>query len=223
MFGLDPVADAGPYASFLAAVDEAGADATLGATLAALDRGGSESRAVATRLRNLGVDRWAIWAEHGELPVGDRLAGDWRAAVFDLGGVGSSRERAVVSAAVLGALWDRRHDRAARLVVIDEAHNVCPAQLRTDAEAVAADLVVRIAAEGREYGLYLALSTQEPHKVHPDALSQCANLILMRTTSTAALDQLAGVFSDVPAGLLRLAPEFGLGQGVVAGRIARIP
>jgi hypothetical protein len=45
----------------------------------------------------------------------------------------------------------------------------------------------------------------------------------MRTTSQTALEQLQTVFSDVPPGLLDLAPQFTLGQGVVAGRIAPHP
>lgn len=132
-------------------------------------------------------------------------------------------------AARTSARWGRRRSSgrcgssaptASRGLVFDEAHNVCPAAHRSDVEAVAADLVVRIAAEGRKYGLYLALSTQEPHKVHPEALSQCAKLMLLRTTSTTALTHLASVFSDVPPGLLQPAPRFRLGQGLVAGRIA---
>lgn len=223
VLGLDPVADVSLYAAFREAADTLGGDYTLEALLEVLDRGGEEARLLAARVRNLGVQKWSIWAQDTDVAAGDRVAQGYRAAVFDLGAVPLARERAVASAAVLARLWEWRHDRRPTLVVIDEAHNVCPAEAKSDAESVAAELVVRIAAEGRKYGLYLVLSTQEPHKVHPDALSQCANLILMRTTSRAALAQLESVFSDIPPGLLRLAPEFGLGEGVVAGRVAPHP
>jgi hypothetical protein len=221
--GLDPAVDVDAVGALRRATDEAGEDASLHDVLARLD-GDEVGAQLATRVRNLGTADWGIWARDGEPTIGRRLRDQpWRAAVVDLGSLASADERSVVSAGVLGALWRRRYDRRPVLVVIDEAHNVCPAEPTSASQAAAADLVRAIAAEGRKFGLYLLLSTQEPHKVHPDVLSQCANLFLMRTTSRAALDTLASVFSDVPAGLLDLAPSFGLGQGVVAGRLAPHP
>src|SRR5256886_11352057 len=41
------------------------------------------------------------------------------------------------------------------LIVIDEAHNVCPAEPPDPLVALATDHAVRIAAEGRKFGLYL--------------------------------------------------------------------
>lgn len=228
--GLDPGSDPVAAAALHDAGERAGTEASLADVLEELDRD-ERGLQLAARVRGLGIDRWGIWASAGEEPIGTRLLStdtrhlskDWRAAVFDLGSVASNPERAVMSAGILGGLWDRRYEREPLLIVIDEAHNVCPAEPSTDAQAAAADLVRAIAAEGRKFGLYLLLSTQEPHKVHPDVLSQCANLFVMRTTSRNALDRLRTVFSDVPAGLLDLAPSFTLGQGVVAGRIAPHP
>ncbi len=223
VLGLDPEEDATAYGALVRGADAVGDDATLAELLDHLSAGDDEERALAQLTRNRGVEGWSIWAGRDRATIADQLADSWRAAVLDLGSLPSAAERSVVSAAVLGALWRRRYQRAPHLIVIDEAHNVCPAVPTTSAEAAAAGVVRAIAAEGRKYGLYLLLSTQEPHKVHPDVLSQCANLILMRTTSRAALDQLRSVFSDVPPGMLDLAPHLTLGQGVVAGRIAPHP
>ena len=223
VLGIDPAVDTAAYGALRAATDDAGDDAALTDVLATLDRGDDAARELARRTRNLGIDEWSIWAGREVTPVAERLAAGWRAAVLDLGAVPTAGERSVIAAAVLGALWRRRYDRTPQLIVIDDAHNVCPARPTTAAEAAAAALVRSIAAEGRKYGLYLLLSTQEPHKVHPDVLSQCANLLVMRTTSRAALEQLGSVFSDVPPGLLDLAPRFRLGEGVVAGRVVPHP
>ena len=223
VLGIDPAADTAAYGALRAAGEAAGDDAALAEVLAALDDGGEAGQELARRTRNLGIDEWSIWAGRAATPVAEQLAEGWRAAVLDLGAVPTAGERSVIAAAVLGALWRRRYDREPHLIVIDEAHNVCPAEPTTAAEAAAAALVRSIAAEGRKYGLYLLLSTQEPHKVHPDVLSQCANLLVMRTTSRAALEQLGAVFSDVPPGLLDLAPRFTLGEGVVAGRVVPHP
>ena len=48
--------------------------------------------------------------------------------------------------------------------------------------AVAAEHVVRIAAEGRKFGLYLLVSTQRPQKIPENVLSQADNLELLRLT-----------------------------------------
>ena len=92
-------------------------------------------------------------------------------------------------------------ERRPLLVVIDEAHNVCP-QLPEDAlERIATETAMRIAAEGRKFGLYLLLSTQRPQKVHENILSQADNLVLMRMNSAADLARLTGS-SFVPPSLI---------------------
>jgi DNA helicase HerA-like ATPase len=105
------------------------------------------------------------------------------------------------------------------LIVIDEAHNICPAEPNDSMTALAADHAVRIAAEGRKYGLYLLVSTQRPQKVQENVVSQCDNLMLMRMNSTADLEFIRAVFSFVPAGLLDRATTFRQGQALVAGKI----
>lgn len=222
VLALDPVADSRAYGVLRRAAEQAGPDATLDDVLSAA-RGAEGGDALDERARNLGVDRWQVWAGEGERTVGDRLTSPWRAAVFDLGAAASAAERSVVAAAVLGALWADRYSRRPRLVLIDEAHNVCPTSPSTAAEGAAADVVRAIAAEGRKFGLYLLLATQEPHKVHPDVLSQCSNLLLMRTTSTAALERLTTAFADVPPDVLALAPTLRRGEGIVAGPVAPHP
>jgi DNA helicase HerA-like ATPase len=89
--------------------------------------------------------------------------------------------------------------------------------------ALAADAAVRIAAEGRKFGLYLLVSTQRPQKVHPNVVTQCDNLVLMRLNSTADAGYARDVFSFVSPGLLARAPAFGLGEALVAGKICPAP
>jgi uncharacterized protein len=179
-----------------------------------------EARRLAQRVRNLGVDRFGVWAlgDAGSTPaaLGDRSG---RGLVIDLGSLPTSAEQALTAAAVLGALWHRREEREPVLVVIDEAHNVCPAEPEDPLTALATDYAVRIAAEGRKFGLYLLVSTQRPQKVHPNMVTQCDNLVLMRLNSAADAAYARDVFSFVPAGLLARAPAFGLGEALVAGKI----
>ena len=61
------------------------------------------------------------------------------------------------------------------------------------------DRLIQIAAEGRKYGLWLLLSLQRPSKIHPQILSQCDNLMLMRMNSPDDVAEL-GRRSDSPPG-----------------------
>ena len=65
----------------------------------------------------------------------------------------------LVAEATLAALWRRRNDRQPVLIVIDEAHNVCPAAPEDLVTALTTEHAVRIAGEGRKFGLYLLVAT----------------------------------------------------------------
>jgi DNA helicase HerA-like ATPase len=65
---------------------------------------------------------------------------------------------AAVQFGLSGLAGDRRTAAeawACSLIVIDEAHNVCPAEPPDPLVALATDRAIRIAAEGRKFGLYL--------------------------------------------------------------------
>ena len=124
---------------------------------------------------------------------------------------------------MLERVWLRRGAREPIAVVIDEAHNVCPAQPEDPLTALATEDAIRIAGEGRKFGIYLVVVTQRPQKVHENVLSQCDNLILMRMNSTADLAHVGEIFSFVPPGLIDRATTFRLGEALVAGKIVSHP
>ena len=121
------------------------------------------------------------------------------------------------------ATWRRRQERRPVLVVIDEAHNVCPAEPPDQLVAVAADHAIRIAAEGRKFGLYLLVSTQRPQKIAGNVLSQADNLVLMRLNSLADAAFTAAAFSFVPPSLIERSVIFRQGEALIAGRISPQP
>jgi len=132
-------------------------------------------------------------------------------------------EQSLVAAAVLGDLWRRRHERKPVLIVIDEAHNVCPAEPADQLTAQAAEHAIRIAAEGRKFGLYLLVSTQRPQKIAENVLSQADNLVLMRLNSLADTAFTQEVFSFVPPSLIDRAVTFRQGEALIAGKISPQP
>jgi hypothetical protein len=224
---LDPVADRDEFAELQHLLDGHNevteAIARLGLD-EAIARGGDEARRLVQRIKNLGVDRWQVWARGEAGSVLEELdRDDWRVLVVDLGTLGSPRERELVAQAVLGRLWERRNERRPLLVVVDEAHNVCPQLPEGALQWLATDYAIRIAAEGRKFGLYLLVSTQRPQKVHENVVSQCDNLLLMRMNSTADLAHLTHVFSFVQPSLLARATRFRQGEALVAGKLVPTP
>ena len=146
-----------------------------------------------------------------------------RCLVVDLGSLPTREEQALAAAAVLGRLWSRRQRRTPVLVVIDEAHNVCPGEPEDPLTALATEAVVRIAAEGRKFGLYLLVSTQRPQKVPENVITQADNLVLMRLNSAADTAFAQAVFSFAPPELVDRAATFRLGEALVAGKFSSHP
>jgi uncharacterized protein len=216
---LDPVADRDEYAELTAIAEDANP-----ASFEDLDRGGDEARRLARRARNLGAHEFGLWSREDDASILTDLADpDIRCLVADLGSLDSPAERSLVAGAVLDRLWSRRAEREPMVVVIDEAHNVCPAQPSDPLDVLTTETVIQIAGEGRKFGLYLVLVTQRPQKVHENVLSQCDNLVLMRMNSAGDLAHLAELFSFVPAGLIDRATTLDQGEAVVAGKIASHP
>ncbi len=74
-------------------------------------------------------------------------------------------------------------------LIIDEAHNFCPA----DAETVSSAPLKTISKQGREPGVSLVVITQMPNKIHQDVLSQCDIVLAHRLTSRDDLQALHSV------------------------------
>jgi len=224
---LDPIRNRDEYAA-LVEVIEGGLQAgdTSATSLADRLSAGTdpEIRALGARMRNLGLHRWPIWSLRDGDSLQDLVApGGPRALVVDLGSLDTGAEKAIAAEAVLAALWRRRAERDPVLIVIDEAHNVCPREPGDEVTALATEHAARIAAEGRKFGLYLLVSTQRPHRVNELVVSQCDNLVLMRMTSVGDLGYVGDTLSFAPPALLREATSFRMGESLVAGKIASHP
>ena len=215
---LDPLADREEYAELTALLED---EHIRG--VADLEQ--VESSALRLRARNLGVEGLGIWPGPEEASLIAELEDPEgpRCLVVDLGSLGTREEQAVVAGAVLERLWRRRAKREPVAIVIDEAHNICPAEPGDPITALATEDAIRIAGEGRKFGLYFVVVTQRPQKVHENVLSQCDNLLLMRMNSTADLAHVGRVFSFVPPGLIDRATTFRQGEALVAGKISSHP
>jgi uncharacterized protein len=219
--GLDPLADREEYSAFARLAE--GRDSLTEVHEAAVADLSVEGRQIALRIDNLGVGAWDVWTRPGEPSVLDAVTGDARATVVDLSSLDTAEEQALAAGAVLTQLWSERSERRPALVVIDEAHNVCPVEPSLPLQREGRDQVVRIAGEGRKYGLYLLLVTQRPDKLEANALTQCDNLVLLRLNGAADVERLATAFSFVPRSLLAEAPSFAKGEALLVGGIVSRP
>ena len=114
--------------------------------------------------------------------------------------------------AVFEDLWRRREERRPVLIVVDEAHNLCSPDLESTAARAVRDHIIQIAAEGRKFGLWLLLSTQRPSKIHPQIVSQCDNLTLMRMNSPERPRRARRPLRVRPPGMLSQASRFRQGR-----------
>lgn len=179
-------------------------------------------QALAQRVENLRLLEWGIWA-FDKKPATEVIAERPDATVVNLGGFEHPEEPLVVTLAILEDLWARRHERRPIMIVIDEAHNFCAPDLESELAREIRAQIIRIAAEGRKYGLWLLLSTQRPSRIHSSILSQCDNLALMRMSSSADLDELVKTLSFAPEHLARQSPDFTQGQALFAGGFTASP
>lgn len=219
---LDPLADRDEYEEVLRYRQETDAGHPMDIDELRAPGRTPEQERLHQRLRNLGVLDWQVWAQ-GATPVTEILEERHRATVLDLSGFAEPEERLLVALAVLDHLWAHRVERRPTLLVIDEAHNVCSAAPDGALQTATTERLVQIAGEGRKYGLWLLLSTQRPSKIHPNVLSQCDNLALMRMNGPSDLAEISSVFGFAPPEMVAKAARFGLGEVLLAGGFVPVP
>jgi hypothetical protein len=156
-----------------------------------------------------------------------------RLQVIDLPSVEEPRFRPWVISTLLATEWQRARDkwevaldasadddtRVPTFIVVDEAHNIVPADPRNHSEKGLLDQFRRIAAEGRKFGLFLILVSQRPDKLDPLVVSECENRAVMKIGSEAVLartKELLGL-DDVPERVLDRCLEFDVGRALLAG------
>ncbi len=219
---LDPVRDQDEYNAFISFLTQIGPHTEMGEMLAALRSGTPGQLSLAQRMENLGMLDWQVWAR--DLPsAADVVTGGNGVTVMDLGGFGDPAEPVAICLEVVDELWSQRDRRVPTLLVIDEAHNLCGTEPASPVAQRLLDRLIQVAAEGRKYGLWLLLSSQRPSKIHPQILSQCDNLMLMRMNSPDDVAELGQAFGFAPKAMLRASNGFVQGEALLAGGFAPVP
>lgn len=226
---LDPVQDSAEVEALLDVTGSLTAPYTpADVAWAAAAIGTEGAQRLAVRIRSLGIDDWNVWRVEPGQPVLGELVTEYEVSgddglVIDLGSLPEPAERSAIATVVLSTIWARREARIPTLVVLDEAHHICPAEPADPIQAVATEIAILIAGEGRKYGIFLFVATQRPQKIHPSVVAGCENIALLRMNSLRDVAELEASFSHVPEGLLRLAPGFSRGEALLAGPIVPAP
>lgn len=156
-----------------------------------------------------------------DVPI-DKLLEPMRLSVIDLAGI----ERAVSEFVVdktLREIWARA--TTGRLpypvfIVLEEAHTFVPQKSEFSA---CADIINRIASEGRKFKVFLIAITQRPHKIHQDTLSQCSSQIIMKLTNPEDQDAVKRAAENISASLFADLPGLNVGEAILLGTLTRVP
>ena len=218
---LDPIRDQAEFNAFIGTLAHLGS-ADIGPLMTTLREGPEPDQRLARRIENLGLTEWEVWAR--DLPsAASVVTGSQGVTVMDLGGFGDPLEPVSIALELVEELWAQRDRRVPTLLVIDEAHNLCRADPGNPVATLLLERLIQIAAEGRKYGLWLLLSSQRPSKIHPQILSQCDNLMLMRMNSPDDIVELGRTFGFAPQQMLRASTGFVQGEALLAGGFAPVP
>lgn len=155
-----------------------------------------------------------------------------RLQVIDLPSISETRYRPWVTSTLIEGEWlearnrwekaigsGGKDERVPTFIVLDEAHNLVPAEPRNAGERGLREQFRRIAAEGRKFGIFLILVSQRPDKLDPFVVSECEDKAVMRLGSAAVLDRTREVLGlgDVPERMLERCLEFDMGRVLLAG------
>jgi DNA helicase HerA-like ATPase len=182
---------------------------------------------------------YQIWRSRGdgEIDVCDfvDMNGSQQALVIDLQSLARQEERIAVVTRILATLWNKRREahweairdiemkrpdtRVPLFLVIDEAHNLIPQEKDNPAIRKLSGEIIRVAAEGRKYGIYLIVATQRPRKLDVSVLTECDNLFLMKTTNDQDIEFIIQTLGFPNTATAEKAKSFSVGDIILAGRI----
>ena len=104
-------------------------------------------------------------------------------------------------------------------VLIEEAHRFAPAS----GDVVSTGILKQVLAEGRKFGVAVALISQRPGKLDGDVLSQCNTQFILRIVNPVDQARVAESVETVGRDLLRELPALTKGQVIVAGEAVNTP
>lgn len=169
------------------------------------------------------VDRLSsleIWGD-ADLPI-DKIIAPQTLSVVDLAGL-QQRAMEIVVDRTLRGIWEKAVTGELPrplFVFLEEAHNFVPGKGKPSR---CAEIINRIAAEGRKFKVFLVVITQRPYKINQDTLSQCGSQIIMKLTNPEDQKAVRTASENISESLLSDLPGLNTGEAVVLGELTRVP
>ena len=104
-------------------------------------------------------------------------------------------------------------------IIVEEAHNFAPSK----GTSISKSSILRIAREGRKFGLGLCIISQRPTRVDPDVLSQCMTQIFKRMINPLDLKYVASVSENISEDELVTLRSLNPDEAYVTGLATAIP
>jgi len=165
---------------------------------------------------------YRVWGSQN-IPIED-LIKPKNMSIIDLAGLQSNVSHYIVQK-TLEEMWRLAVTGGLQypiFIVLEEAHNFAPgaqAMIRSSSS----EIIEKIAAEGRKFGIFLLVVTQRPNKISSNVLSQCNSQIIMRLTNPEDMSAVRRSSEGLSEDLFNDLPGLNKGEAVVVGELTKIP
>lgn len=154
--------------------------------------------------------------------IGRRGRGVGRLVIVDLQGLSDEARQIIVSLLaheILTAASSKTDPTRPCFLVFEEGHNFAPAK----GDSLSRDIIKRIAAEGRKFGVGFAIISQRPSKLDPDVTSQCNTLITMRIKNPDDQKFIIKSTEQLSQADVDELPALSTGEALISGRSIPAP
>ncbi len=151
----------------------------------------------------------------------DKIVKKMYVSIIDLSGL-KNEIQDIITRAILSRIYDKNttsEDIEPVFLVIEEAHNFVPNGKKTKSS----EIIKKIAAEGRKFGVFLIIITQRPQKIDPDVLSQANSYIILKLTNSTDIKAVSKAAESLSADLSSLLPNLNPGEAVIVGPVIKTP
>jgi DNA helicase HerA-like ATPase len=165
---------------------------------------------------------YRVWGSQN-IPI-ENLIRPKHMSIIDLAGLQSNVSQYIVQK-TLEDVWRLAVTGGLRypiFIVLEEAHNFAPGAQAIRSSS-SSEIIEKIAAEGRKFGIFLLVVTQRPNKISSNVLSQCNSQIIMRLTNPEDMSAVRRSSEGLSEELFNDLPGLNKGEAVVVGELTKIP
>lgn len=190
-------------------------------------KGGSANIA-AIRLRRMINEAQSFYSRAAGEPfdaykmVGDNNERLGRLCIVDLQGLSTTARQvivALISSELMKAAGDKQRPIRPVFIIYEEGHNFAP----NGEASISKNIIKRIAAEGRKFGVGFAIVSQRPSKLDSDVTSQCNTIVAMRIKNPDDQRFIQKTSDYFSAADLAELPTLSTGEALICGRAIIAP